>query len=282
MIAPSLIPVAPGARLKTDKRDARRLVQLYRAGELVPVRVPTPEEEAVRDLCRARTDVVIERVRARHRLSKFLLRHGEVYRAGRAWTIRHDAWLESRHFDNAALEQTYLHYRAMLVGLDAQLRAIESDLALYFESGPFVSSVDRLGAYRGVSRLGALSLAAEVGDWRRFPRPTAFMGFCGLVPSEYSSGERTRRSGITKTGNTHLRAQLVEAAWAYQHRPAAGTTITARQANCDKATVARAWAAQLHLCAKFRRLAERKQNRKVVVTAVARELAGFLHAEMVA
>jgi len=282
VIAPSLIPVAPGAKVKTDARDARRLVHLYRAGELTAVHVPTPGEEAIRDLARARADLVIDRTRCRHRLSKFLLRHGHVYRGGVAWTLAHEAWLGALRFDDAALASTYGHYRAIVTGLDAHLCAVESDLKSYLEAGPFAPAVSRLGAYRGISELGALTLSAEVCDWRRFPRATSLMGFCGLVPSEYSSGERKSRGHITKSGNLHLRAQLVESAWAYQHRPAVGTTIKKRQERCGPDTVARAWAAQLHLCAKFRRLTERKSSRNVVVTAIARELCGFLWAEMAA
>lgn len=282
VIAPSLIPITPGAKVKTDKRDARRLAQLYRAGELTAVHIPSDAEEAIRDLARTRADLVIDRTRCRHRLSKFLLRHGEVFREGTAWTMVHERWLMNRHFDDPALERTYAHYRAIVADLDAHLSAVESDLKCYLERGPFADPVARLSAYRGVTELGALTLSAEVCDWRRFPRATSLMGFCGLVPSEYSSGESTRRGRITKAGNTHLRAQLVESAWSYQHRPGVGRVIEKRQQRCSPDTVARAWHAQLHLCTKFRRLAERKSSRKIVVTAIARELSGFLWAEMAA
>jgi transposase len=280
VIAPSLIPVTPGAKIKTDSRDARRLVHLYRSGELTAVHIPTPGEEAIRDLARARADLVTDRTRSRHRLSKFLLRHGQVYRAGVQWTAGHEAWIRQVRFDDAALAQTFSHYQAVVAGLDAHLAAVESDLKGYLHQGPFADAVGRLCAYRGISELGALTLSAEVCDWRRFPRATSLMGFCGLVPSEYSSGERTKRGRITKSGNIHLRTQLVESAWAYQHRPAVGLTIKKRQERCGVDTVTRAWAAQLHLCGKFRRLAERKSSRNVVVTAIARELTGFLWAEM--
>ncbi len=199
-----------------------------------------------------------------------------------AWTVAHETWLRTRHFDDAALAQTFSHYRAIVAGLDAHLAAVESDLKVYLNKGPFTEAVSRLSAYRGVTELGALTLSAEVCDWRRFPRATSLMGFCGLVPSEYSSGERTKRGRITKSGNTHLRTQLVESAWSYQHRPAVGPTIKKRQERCGHDTITRAWAAQLHLCTKFRRLAERKSSRNVVVTAIARELTGFLWAEMAA
>jgi transposase len=282
VIAPSLIPVKPGPKIKTDKRDARRLVHLYRAGELTAVHIPNPAEEAIRDLARTRADLVIDRTRCRHRLSKFLLRHGEVYRGGAQWTQAHETWLGQVRFADAALAQTYSHYRAIVTGFDAHLRAVESDLKIYLSDGPFTEPVARLSAYRGITELGALTSSAEVCDWRRFPRATSLMGFCGLVPSEYSSGERISRGRITKTGNTHLRSQLVESAWSYQHRPAVGPQIKKRQQRCGTETVARAWAAQLHLCGKFRRLSERKSSRNVVVTAIARELTGFLWAEMAA
>jgi len=282
VIAPSLIPKAPGDKVKTDRRDCRRLARLHRAGELVAIRIPSIEEEAVRDLCRARTDIVEDRTRARHRLSKFLLRHGRPWRGGNAWTLTHERWLLAQRFDNPALAATYGHYRAVLDARDAALEAIEADLAAWHDLPPFADAVHRLAAYRGITRLGALTLASEVCDWRRFPRAAAFAGFCGLVPSEYSSGTSTRRGHITKCGNAHLRAQLVESARAYQYRPAVGLQLRERQQGLDPQVVARAWAAQLRLCGRFRRLAAHKDSKNVVVTAIARELAGFLWAEMAA
>jgi transposase len=261
---------------------AGRLARLYRAGELVAIRIPTPTEEAVRDLCRTRGDMVEDRMRARHRLSKFLLRHGQVWRDGKAWTLAHERWLLTQRFTEPALQTTYDHYRAVLASRDAQLEAIQADLAIWQDRAPFAEAVARLSAYRGVTRLGALHLAAEVGDWRRFARASAFMGFCGLVPSEYSSGQVTRRGHITKAGNVHLRTQLVESAWAYQHRPSVGARLASRQQGLDPQVVARAWAAQLRLCGRFRRLRARKPSPNIVATAIARELAGFLWAEMTA
>jgi len=282
VIAPSLIPKAPGDRVKTDKRDCRRLARLYRAGELVAIRIPTSTEEAVRDLCRTRGDMVEDRMRARHRLSKFLLRHGQVWRAGKAWTLAHERWLLTQRFTEPALQTTYDHYRAVLQARDVQLEAIEADLAVWQDRAPFAEAVARLGAYRGVTRLGALHLAAEVGDWRRFARASAVMGFCGLVPSEYSSGQVTHRGHITKAGNVHLRTQLIESAWAYQHRPSVGARLASRQQGLDPQVVARAWAAQLRLCGRFRRLAASKPSTNIAAAAIARELAGFLWAEMAA
>jgi transposase len=281
VIAPALIPKAPGDRVKTDRRDCRRLARLHRAGELVAIRVPTEAEEAVRDLCRARAAVVGDRTRIRHRLSKFLLRHDRVWRQT-AWTFAHERWLLGQRFDDPALRTTYAHYRAMLTAREAELAAVDADLAHWYTHGPFTDAVARLGAYRGVASVGALTIASEVGDWRRFPAARTFMGFTGLVPSEYSSGEAVHRGHITKAGNTHLRTQLIESAWAYQHHPNLGVTMRRRQAHVDAATVARSWSAQQRLCGRFRRLSARKSNRSVVAVAIARELAGFLWAEMTA
>jgi len=282
VIAPSLIPKASGDRVKTDRRDAARLARLFRAGELVAIRVPTPAEEAVRDLCRARADLVDDRTRTRHRLSKFLLRHDRIWRGGEAWTLKHGQWLASQHFDEQAMRTTYNHYRAMLAARDGELAAIEADLTYWYEHGPFAQAVPRLAAYRGVAYLGALTIATEVGDWRRFPNAGAFMGYTGLVASEYSSGASVHRGHITKAGNEHLRTQLVESAWSYQHRANLGVTISRRHKGLHPATVARSWAAQQRLCARFRRLDTHKNSRNVVAVAIARELAGFLWAEMTA
>lgn len=282
VIAPSLIPTRPGDRVKTDRRDAARLALLFRGGQLTSVRVPTVAEEAVRDLCRARADMVIDRTRARHRLGKFLLRHGRVWRGGDNWTLKHQVWIRAQRFEDPALRATFGHYQATLTAREAAVDAIDTDLKVFFERAPFADAVTRLAAYRGITELGALTLASEVCDWHRFPTASMFMGFCGLVPSEHSSGQRTQRGGITHAGNTHLRTQLVESAWAYKARPAAGATLKKRHEGLDPEVIARAWTAQLRLCGKFRRLDERKTNRKTVVTAIARELSGFVWAEMTA
>lgn len=282
VVAPSLIPKAPGDKVKTDTRDCRRLARLHRAGELIAIRVPSPREEAVRDLCRTRSDMVEDLTRARNRLTKFLLRHGQVWRGGSNWTLKHESWLSALSFDEPALRATFSHYRAVVLTRDAELDAVEGDLKLYFDREPFADAVARLGAYRGVTHMGALGLAAEICDWRRFARAGSFMGFVGLVPSEYSSGGSTRRGHLTKAGNAHIRAQLVESAWAYQHRPYVGAEITKRHQGLSPETVARSWAAQLRLCGRFRHLAARKNTKSVVAAAVARELAGFLWAEMTA
>jgi transposase len=281
VIAPALIPRASADRVKTDRRDCQRLARLHRAGELVAIRVPTEAEEAVRDLCRARAGLVADRGRARQRVAKFLLRHDRVWRQD-AWTGKHERWLAGQRFDDPALRSTYAHYRAMVAARDAELAALEADLAHWYTHGPFTHAVTRLAAYRGVAHLGALTIASEVGDWRRFPAARTFMGFTGLVPSEYSSGESVHRGRITKAGNAHLRTQLIESAWAYQHKASLGVMLRRRQSGVDPATAARSWTAQQRLCTRFRRLTSRKSSRNIVVVAIARELAGFLWAEMTA
>jgi transposase len=258
------------------------LAVLHEAGLLTAIRVPTLREEAVRDLCRVRADLVGDLTQAKNRLFAFLLRHGRVWRDGDMWTLKHRRWLAAQSFDDPALTTTLAYYRAAVETREAAIDAVEADLAVWFERDPFGWQVARLGAYRGFTHLGALAMAAEVADWRRFASARHFMGFVGLTPSEYSSGDSTRRGRITKAGNAHLRAQLVEAAWAYSHHPHTGPTIRRRQQGLPPDVVARAWNAQQRLCRRYRHLVERKVNKKVVVTAVARELAGFVWAEMTA
>ena len=280
VIAPSLTPKGRGDRVKTDKRDARRLAGLHRAGELTAIAVPSRAQEALRDLCRTRGDMVEDLTRARNRLTKFLLRHSMVYRGGSNWTCRHERWLSGLSFEEKALAQTFAHYRATVRLRDSSLEAVEADLRAHLSVDPFADAVVRLGAYRGVTHMGALCLGAEVFAWRRFPSARSFMGFTGLTCSENSTGLSEHRGAITRAGNSHIRAQLCEAAWSYQHRAALGPTIRGRQEAANPATIARSWAAQIRLSRRFCALSARKNVRSVVATAIARELAGFLWAEM--
>lgn len=282
VIAPSLIPTAPGDRIKTDKRDCRRLARLHRAGELVAIRVPTVAEEAVRDLCRARADMVIDRTRARHRLGKFLLRHGRIWRGGDNWTLEHEAWIAAQRFTDPALTATFGHYRATLAARQAAVSAIEADLTQWFTRVPFADTVARLGAYRGITHAGALTLASEVCDWRRFPTAGPSWRSAGWCPASTPAANAPAAGTSPTPGTCTCAPQLVEAAWAYKSRPAVGPQIARRHAGLDPTVVARAWATQLRLTRRFARLDARKTNRNVVVTAIARELAGFVWAEMTA
>jgi transposase len=280
VIAPSMIPRAPGDKVKTDKRDCRRLARLHRAGELTAIRVPTPAEEGVRDVCRARQVAVEDLARARHRLGSFLLRHSVVWRGGTNWSMRHRQWVATRSFEDAATRSAFSFYLAEVTTREASLDAMDAELTRWCSDELFADAVGRLGAYRGIDALGALTLAVEVCDFRRFATARSFMGFCGLVPREYSSGNSTWRGEITKAGNVHVRTQLVESAWAYRFQPNVSAVLRRRQQGIDPAVAARAWAAQLRRCRRFRHLANRKQSQSTVNAAVARELAGFVWAEM--
>ena len=212
----------------------------------------------MRDLCRTRGDMVQDLTRARNRLSGFLLRHSVLWRGGSTWTQAHERWLATRHFDDRALAGTYAHYLSTVRLRDSSLEAVEADLRPWCDCGPFDSQVSRLAAYRGVTRIGALCLAAEVFDWRRFPRARPFMSFTGLVPGEHSTGLSQHRLHITRAGNAHLRGQLCEAAWSYQHRPSVGAGIRQRQKDVSPATIARSWQAQVRLSSRFHQLAAHK------------------------
>lgn len=275
VIAPSLTPRRPGDRIKTDRRDARKLAGLFRAGELTAVRVPTPAEEAVRDLLRARQDEREDILRARHRLSKFLLRHGRIYADGKAWTQRHAAWLAKQRFSEPAAQRTLGHYRAELDMRLASLKLLDDELFAIAGREPFAPTVARLCALRGIAELSALTIAVEVGDFRRFESAPAFMAFVGLVPSERSSGERRAQGPITKAGNAHLRWVLVEAAWHARRRPNVGPALAQRLAGQPPEVLAVATRAQGRLHARYWRLVSRHKSSNVAVVAVARELAGF-------
>jgi transposase len=280
VIAPSLVPKGASDRVKTDRRDAVRLALALRAGMLTAVRVPSREEEAVRDLVRARGDLLEDRRRAQQRLNALLLRHGRAWRGGAKWTMAHRAWVDQQRFAEAALQETLDSYRAWLEAREAELRAAEARLSAWAGRDPLAPAVARLAGYRGIAELTALTLAAEVTDWHRFPTARAFMGFTGLVPSEYSSGARTRRGSLTKAGPQGVRTALVEAAQAYRHRPAVGAVLRRRQAGLPPATLARSWKAQQRLHATWAKTAARGKPYGVTAAAVARELAGFVWAEM--
>jgi transposase len=282
VVAPALIPRRAGDRVKTGKRDAARLARLLRAGELTPIRVPSAAEEAVRDLCRARADLVDDRRRARQRLKAFLLRHGRVYRDGSSWTRAHQRWLAAQSVGHPALDVTYAQCRAVLAARDAGLAAAEAELMPWCAREPLAGAVCQLASYRGIADLSALTLGTEVVDWRRFATAQGFLGFTGLVPAGYSSGEATRRGHITKAGNRAVRTVLAEAAHAYRHHPAIGTTLARRQTRAGPDTPARSWAAQQRLCGRYRRMSARHKPTGVIITAIARELAGFTWAKMTA
>jgi transposase len=281
VIAPALIPRRPGARIKTDRRDAGQLAVLYRAEALTAIHIPSEQEEAVRDLLRCREDIRVDLLRARHRLSKFLVRHGRRFtETKRAWSPRHAAWLRRQTWALPALDQTHQAYLRAVDEVQARLRSLETELRTLLMVEPLRSRVQRLRCFRGIDDLTALTIAAELGDARRFPSAPRTMAFVGLVPSEHSSGPKQTRGPITKTGNAHVRRVLVEAAWHYRHRPFVGAGLKRRQRGAPSTAIQCAWSAQHRLHHRYRQLANRGKPKQHVVTAVARELTGFVWAAL--
>jgi transposase len=270
--APSKIPRAPGDKVKTDRRDAERLARLLRLGELVAVRVPEPYEEAARDLVRAREDARGELMRARHRLSKLLLRHGLVYDSS-AWTGAHDAWLRRQCFDSRPLALAFDESYAAVLQAKTRRDTLDEAIVEIACEPPFAEIVGRLRCLRGVGTLTALALTVELGDWSRF-RPQALGPFLGLTPSEDSTGERRRLGAITKTGNTHARRLLVEAAWQQRRPLRASATLAKRRQGQPAAVCNRADQSARRLNERWQALERRGKRRTIVAVAVARELAG--------
>jgi transposase len=280
VVAPSLVPLKPGDRIKTDRRDALKLARLYRAGELTPVWVPTPEREALRDLVRTREAAKKDERRARNRLQKFLLRRG-IRKPGkmREGSERYRKWILGVTFEHAA----QVAVRDDLLGeVDHAVRRVERlekslDEAIAAAPSDMRAVIDALQAMRGISKLTASSIVAEVGPLSRFEHPRELMGYSGMVPSEHSSGERVRRGAITKTGNAHLRRVIGEAAWHYRHRPRVIGQLRQRQKGLASEVIDIAAAAQQRLHHRYRSLVAKKCKQKVV-TAVGRELLGFVWA----
>jgi len=278
VIAPALIPRKPGERIKTDKRDARKLARLYRAGELTPIRVPTEAEEFVRDLVRCREDTVEDVQRQRQRLLKFLVRHGRVWRETSNWSQRHWAWLRAQRFENASAQRTMEECLAQLDFTRDRLSKLETEIERVAEQEPWRELVSRLRCLRGIGTLTALALVVEIQDFRRFENPRDLMGFVGLVPSIYASDKSEFRGSITKCGNGHIRRLLVEAAWHYRHKPAMKGHLRKRCAGQPEPVVKEAMQAQERLNLRYRRLTARGKPAAVAVVAVARELVGFIWA----
>ncbi len=277
VVAPGLVPVRPGDRVKTDPRDARKLARLHAGGLLEAICVPSVELEAVRDLVRAREAARIDRMRDRHRLGKFLLRH-QRRMPFKSWGAGRRKWLGVQSFDWPAQQAAFGTYLQTLDLVDRRVEALDRQLEEVATAGPWAGLVARLRCVRGIDTLTALGLCAEIGDFDRFATAEAFMSFVGLVPSERSSGEKRRQGSITKAGNAHARRLLVEAAWHSRRRPKVSYELSRRQREQDPAVLARAWAAQQRLHRRFHRMAGRGKPQQKIVVACARELAGFVWA----
>ncbi|MDP8943273.1 MAG: IS110 family transposase [Actinomycetota bacterium] len=277
VVAPALVPRRPGDRVKTDRRDARQLARLYASGLLQPIEVPSPEREAARDLIRAREDARLDRMRDRHRMSKFMLRNGARI-PGKSWGITRRAWLGAQSFERPAQQLTFETYLHALDLVDRRIEVLEREIAALAQAEPWRALVGRLRCLRGIDTLTALAIAVEVGDFDRFGSAEEFMAYVGLVPSERSSGDSRRQGSITKAGNSHLRRLLVEAAWNQRARPQVGAELARRQRGQDPLAVERAWRCQQRLSRRWRRMQGRGKPRQKIVVAVARELSGFVWA----
>ena len=273
--APGKIERPASDRVKTDRRDAERVLRLLMIGGLHPVRVPTPGEEALRDLVRAREDIRGDLMRARHRLSKLLLRH-DVRTELSAWTQHHRRWLADLELGQRGAQATLEDYVGAIDALIVRRECLEATIGELVPDSPWADTVARLRCLRGIDTLSAVGLCAEVGDFGRFARAGQLMSFLGLVPSEHSSGQTRRQGQITKSGSGHGRRLLVEAAWHYRRAPAKGHALKRRQAGQPPHALAISWQAQRRLHRSWQRLdAERGKRRTIVAVAVARELAGF-------
>jgi transposase len=261
--------------VKTDRRDAEHLARLLLAGKLHPVRVPGPEEEALRDLVRAREQLRVDLMRSRHRLSKLLLRHGIRFDDGKAWTDRHRAWLATITLPWPAAQSTLLDCQGAIDALCHRRDALDREIVALLPGSPWAVQVGRLRCMRGVDTLTAVGLCAEVGDFERFAKAEQLMNYIGLVPCETTTGQQRRLGSITKTGSGHARRLLVEAAWHYRKHPAIGKTLTERQDGQPPEAIAIAWSAQRRLHRTWTRLEARAKRRTIIAVAAARELAGF-------
>jgi len=278
--APGKIPRAAQDRIKTDRRDAEHLVRLLLAGKLEPVRVPTSEEEALRDLIRAREDVRGDLMRARHRVSKMLLRHDLRFSDGQqAWSQRHRDWLAKVRLDDPVAQLVLADYLAAVEAMVIRRDELERRIEELVPGSPWSKLVPRLRCLRGIDTLTAVGLCAEVGAFERFRRPGELMSYLGLVPSEHSTGDKRRLGAITKSGSRHARRLLVEAAWHYRLGARPSRELAKRQQGQPEHVIAISWKAQQRLGRTWRRLAEeRGKRRTLVAVAVARELAGFVWA----
>jgi transposase len=282
VVAPSLIPIRPGERIKTDRRDARKLAAMARAGLLTAVAPPTEDEEAVRDLCRGRDDARLDLLRARHRLGKFLLRHGRAFGPGKqsAWSQAHRWWLGQQTFERVAERVMFEDYLLAVEQTEARRRSLEQHLEDVAGEPCYAAAVGWLRCFQGIDTLTAITLLAELHDFRRFRSPSQLMAYLGLVPSEHSSGSHQHRGAITRTGNRHVRRLLVEAAWHYRHKPRVGIKLAQRRHGQPANIIALADRAQLRLCRRFRRMERQGKHPTKIVVAVARELVGYLWAAL--
>ena len=281
VIAPSLIPKRAGDRVKTDRRDAEQLARLFRAGELMPIYVPAPEDEALRELVRARETARGDVHRARQRVLKFLLRH-QIHppeHIKRRWTKKYRAWLGTLFFSQASMQTAFTEYLHTLNEIEQRIGRLEKALIEEAATHPKAEMIRILQSLRGIGFLTAVSLVSEIGSFARFSSPAKLMAYLGLVPREHSSGASTKRGSLTKAGNGRLRRTLIESSWSYRHRPVVKGDLACRLEGLPADVQDISWRAQVRLHNKFRRLIYKKHKHpNVAIAAVARELTGFIWA----
>jgi len=278
VVAPALIPKKSGARVKNDRRDALKLATLHRAGELTAVYVPDEQDEALRDLVRARSDIQKALRAVKQQINAFLLRHAIDYPGKTKWCKAHLNWLYNIKMPHAAQQVALTEYLDTMDATEARVRRLSEQIASFAQSWRFGPVVQALQCLRGVSLISAVTIIAELGDLNRFEKPSQLMAYLGLVPSEHSSGNAIRKGSITKTGNTHVRKALIGSAQAYRLPARRSTTIRKRQQALPEQLVDISWQAQLRLCHRYRRLMGKGKRHNVVITAIARELVGFVWA----
>jgi transposase len=276
VIAPAKIARRPGDRIKTDRRDALLLARAARAGELVSVTIPDERDEALRDLSRAREDAVRARFKARQQLKALLLRHGHRYTGKSSWTQAHERYLAMLRFAQPAQDIAFAEYRSAARDAHERVERMSAALRAQLEHWRMRPVVEALMSLRGIDLIAAVTLVAEIGDFTRFARPRELMGFLGLVPSEYSSGSTRHQGAITKTGNSHARRVLIEAAWNYRFPARVSRHLQVRQEGQPKAVREIAWRAQLRLAGRYRHLSARKVAFNKICVAIARELSAFV------
>ena len=278
VVAPSLIPKKPGDQVKTNRRDAIKLARLMRSGDLTPVYVPAVEDEAIRDLCRAREDAIRDLKTAKFRLKAFLLRHDIRYTGRATWGPAHLRWLSEVVCPTPAQQIVFQEYIRAVTEHTERLARLDQELTDQVPTWRLAPVVDALQALRGVQSTVAVTTVAELGDLTRFENPRQLMNYLGLTPSEYSTGARRRQGGITKTGNSHARRALVEGAWAYRYPAKVSRHLQLRLEKVPKPIQEISWKAQLRLCKRYRQLSARGKNANQVVVAIARELSAFMGA----
>lgn len=274
--APSLIPRKPGERVKTDRRDAIKLVRSLRAGDLSAVHVPSVEDESFRDLARAWSAARDDLKQARQRIKSFLLSHGVHYLGRANWGPAHRRWLSTFSFDSAWQQMAFNEHRRTIEDRLAQCERLEVALREAVTDWRFYPVVLALQAMRGIQFISAVGLVSELGDLSRFEHPRQLMAWIGVTPSEYSSGGKRRQGSITKTGNSYARKLLVESAWSYRHPARISIDIQRRHEGIPKVIIDRSWDAQLRLCRRYRKLIARGKSAHVAIVAIARELIGFI------